>query len=88
MGSVDRKCYGVASGTLGTMRLVGQMLSMGIAMMLLAILVGDVEITAPLYPQFIVSMRIGFCIFAVLCIAGIFFSLVRCSPRRADGVCE
>ena len=88
MGSVDRKCYGVASGTLGTMRLVGQMLSMGIAMMLLAILVGDVAITAPLYPQFLVSMRIGFCIFAVLCIAGIFFSLVRCSAQRADGVCD
>jgi EmrB/QacA subfamily drug resistance transporter len=85
MGSVDRKCYGVASGTLGTMRLVGQMLSMGIAMMLLAILVGNVAITAPLYPQFLVSMRIGFCIFAVLCIAGIFFSLVRYSPCRVDG---
>jgi len=85
MGSVDRKCYGVASGTLGTMRLVGQMLSMGIAMMLLAILVGDVAITVPLYPQFLVSMRIGFCIFAVLCIAGIFFSLVRYSPRQVDG---
>jgi EmrB/QacA subfamily drug resistance transporter len=79
MGSVDKKRYGVASGTLGTMRLVGQMLSMGIAMMILAVLVGDVQITETLYPQFIESMRWCFAIFAVLCIAGILFSLVRCS---------
>jgi EmrB/QacA subfamily drug resistance transporter len=77
MGSVDRKCYGVASGTLGTMRLVGQMLSMGLAMMILAVFVGDVPITPDLYPQFLISMRIGFCIFAGLCIAGVFLSLVR-----------
>ncbi|MDD1693222.1 MAG: MFS transporter [Methanoregula sp.] len=77
MGSVDKREYGVASGTLGTMRLVGQMLSMGIAMMILAIYIGDAQITASLYPAFIVSMRICFGIFAVLCIAGIFLSLVR-----------
>jgi EmrB/QacA subfamily drug resistance transporter len=87
MVSVDRKYYGVASGTLGTMRLVGQMLSMGIAMMILAVFVGDVQITAPLYPQFIESMRYCFAIFAVLCIAGIFFSLVRCSPGNGNA-CE
>jgi len=79
MGSVDHKKYGVASGTLGTMRIVGQMLSMGIAMMLLAISIGDAQITAGLYPQFLSSMRICFGIFAALCIAGIFFSLVRYS---------
>jgi len=81
MGSVDRKKYGVASGTLGTMRLVGQMLSMGVAMMLLAVYVGDVQITAAYYPQFLVSMKTCFAIFAVLCFAGIFLSLVRYSPK-------
>ena len=81
MGSVDRKCYGVVSGTLGTMRLVGQMLSMGLAMMILAAFVGDVPITPVLYPQFLISMRIGFCIFAGLCLAGVFFSLFRCTSE-------
>ncbi len=36
MSSVEKKHLGVASGVVGTMRMVGQMLSMGIAMMLLA----------------------------------------------------
>ena len=83
MSSVDRKKYGVASGTLGTMRLVGQMFSMGIAMMILAIYIGDVQITESLYPAFIGSMRICFGIFAVLCIAGVFLSLVRHTPVPA-----
>lgn len=77
MGSVDRCCYGVASGTLGTMRLAGQMLSMGVAMMVLAIFVGSVQITPDLYPAFITGMKVSMAIFAVMCIAGIFFSLVR-----------
>jgi MFS family permease len=83
MGSVDRKKYGVASGTLGTMRLVGQMLSMGIAMMLLAVYVGNVQITAAFFPQFLTSMKTCFAIFAVLCFAGIFLSLVRYRPKTA-----
>jgi EmrB/QacA subfamily drug resistance transporter len=77
MGSVEKCQYGVASGTLGTMRLGGQMLSMGIAMMVLAIFVGNVPITPELYPAFIEGMEISMIIFAVMCIAGIFFSLVR-----------
>jgi len=46
MSSVDKRFYGVASGMNGTMRLLGQMLSMGIAMMIFAIFIGPVEITA------------------------------------------
>ena len=45
MGSVEMKFYGVASGTLATMRLTGQMLSMGIAMLLFALYIGRVQIT-------------------------------------------
>jgi EmrB/QacA subfamily drug resistance transporter len=77
MGSVERNCYGVASGTLGTMRLAGQMLSMGITMMVLAIFVGNARITPDLYPAFIEGMKISMAVFAAMCIAGILFSLVR-----------
>jgi len=45
MSSVEKKFYGVASATLGTMRLTGQMLSTGIATMILTIYVGNVQIT-------------------------------------------
>ena len=45
MGSVPRRQYGVASATTGVMRLVGQMLSMGIAALIIALYVGEVQIT-------------------------------------------
>lgn len=77
MGSVENKFYGVASGTLGTMRLIGQMLSMGIAMLIFAIYIGRVQITPEYYPLFLSSIRTSFIIFTVLCFGGIFASLVR-----------
>ena len=82
MGAVERKFYGIASGMLGTMRLVGQMLSMGIATLLFALYIGRVEITPELYPLFLVSVKTAFAIFAVLCVGGIFASLARGRIRQ------
>ncbi|MDA8425163.1 MAG: MFS transporter [Treponema sp.] len=81
MGSVDRRFYGVASATLGTMRLVGQMLSMGIAMLVVSLYVGRAAMTSSSNPLFLKSMHVGFAIFAGLCVAGVFASLAR--GRRA-----
>jgi hypothetical protein len=83
MGSVDRKFYGVASGTLGTMRLVGQMLSMGMAMMIIAVFIGRVAITPGVYDQLVTSIRAGFALFSVLCLAGIYFSLARNREKQS-----
>jgi EmrB/QacA subfamily drug resistance transporter len=77
MSSVEKKHLGVASGVVGTMRMVGQMLSMGIAMMLLVIYIGQQAIMPETYPGLIAGMRTGFIIFSVLCILGIFASLAR-----------
>jgi MFS family permease len=77
MSSVEKKHLGVASGVVGTMRMVGQMLSMGIAMMLLALYVGQVAITPTAFPGLISAIRTGFVIFSLLCIIGIFASLAR-----------
>lgn len=82
MSSVEKRYYGIASGTLGTMRLLGQMFSMGIAMMIIAIVVGKVEITPEVSGQLMNAMSIGFQFFSVLCIIGIFFSLVRGNVRE------
>jgi len=57
-------------------------------MMVLAIFVGNVPITPDLYPAFIGGMKISMIIFAVMCIAGIFFSLVRYSGRETNGTCD
>ncbi|NYT02305.1 MAG: MFS transporter [Methanosarcinales archaeon] len=77
MSSVSRKFYGVASATLGTMRLFGQMLSMGLAMLVFALYIGRVEITPQSHFQFLMATRTAFAIFAVLCALGILASLAR-----------
>ncbi len=77
MSSVEKRHLGIASGVVGTMRMIGQMMSMGIAMMLLALYIGQNEIAPDTYPGLISAMKTGFLIFSVLCIAGIFASLAR-----------
>jgi len=81
MGSVSKRYYGVASGTLGTMRLMGQMLSQGVVMLLFALFIGRVEITPQSYSLFLTSMRTAFAVFSILCVSGIFASLVRGTIR-------
>ncbi len=84
MGSVEHRLLGVASGTLGTMRTAGMMLSMGITMILFSLYIGDAEITPAYYPQFLTSVRVGFIIFTVLGIGGLVAQLVARSTRK-DG---
>jgi EmrB/QacA subfamily drug resistance transporter len=81
MSSIDRKFYGVASGMLGTMRLAGQMLSLGIVILLFALYMGRVQITPEYYPAFLQSTRTAFIICAALCFGGIFASLARGKTR-------
>jgi MFS family permease len=83
MSAVERKSYGVASATLGTMRLIGQTLSMGIATLIFALYLGQVAITPEVYPQFLASLKPAFAVFAVLCFVGVFASLARGNTRYA-----
>ncbi|MDD5765393.1 MAG: MFS transporter [Candidatus Marinimicrobia bacterium] len=77
MSSVEKRFYGVASGTLGTMRLIGQMLSMGSVMLIVSLVIGREKITPVFYPSFLTSMKIAFSIFSFFCFIGIFCSLAR-----------
>jgi EmrB/QacA subfamily drug resistance transporter len=77
MSSVESRFYGVASGTLATMRLTGQMLSMGIVMLIFALHIGDVPITLDQFPSFMGSMHSALIILSLLCFGGIFASLAR-----------
>ena len=81
MSSVERKFYGVAAGTSGTMRQSGQMLGMGIAMLLFALYIGRVQITPEYYPLFLKSAKTAFAISAALCFGGILVSLARGKRR-------
>ncbi len=82
MGSVERRQYGLASGTVATMRLLGQMCSMTTATVFLALFVGREQIKPENYPSFMISMRTCFIFFVVLCMAGIAFSLFRGKMRK------
>ncbi|HEY5122734.1 MAG TPA: MFS transporter [Ignavibacteria bacterium] len=77
MSSVEKKYYGVASSTLSSMRMVGQMFSMGIVIVIFSIFIGKAEITSENQNDFIYSIRLAFALFSMLCFLGIFASLRR-----------
>jgi len=77
MSSVEKKFYGLASGSVGTMRLMGMMISMGIATLIFAIFIGRSQITMKHSAEFLKSMNVAFIVFSLLCFAGIFASLIR-----------
>lgn len=84
MSSVDKRFYGIASGSVGTMRLLGQMLSMGIATLIFALFIGRAQITPEYYPVLIKSIKIAFGVFSCLCAGGVFFSLYRGELRTGE----
>jgi EmrB/QacA subfamily drug resistance transporter len=77
MSSVDKKYYGQASATMGTMRLAGQAFSMGIATMAISLSTGNKLITPELYSAFMKSFHTAFIICTALCVAGIYTSSAR-----------
>jgi len=81
MSSAPKTAYGVASATLATMRQIGMVFSMGVAMLLLTLYMGRVQITPEYYSLFQESMKTSFIIFAILCFGGIFASLARGKVR-------
>jgi MFS family permease len=81
MSSVDDKLHGVASSMVATVRTLGQMFSMGIAMLTFAIFMGQVEISPPLYPLLLRAIKVSCTIFGILCVAGVFASLARGNLR-------
>jgi MFS family permease len=83
MGAVTKQHYGLASGAVATMRLLGQMLSMAMATVVLALLVGRQAITEQNHDLFLQSIQVTFTISALLCLAGVYFSWFRGSLHQA-----
>ena len=77
MGAVEKEHYGLASGAVATMRLLGQMLSMAMATVVLSLIIGRQAITPENYDQFLRSIHVIFLISAVLCLSGVYFSWFR-----------
>jgi EmrB/QacA subfamily drug resistance transporter len=81
MGSVEKRLYGVASGIVSTMRLLGNSFSIGTTMIVLSVYVGEAQITVQNHGAFLTSVRVIFIIFAILCLVGVFASLARGKMR-------
>jgi EmrB/QacA subfamily drug resistance transporter len=85
MSSVQKKYYGVASATLGTMRLTGQMCSMGITMLIFAVILGDHPLSEANCFLLLKSTKLIFIILACICFGGIFASLARGKMHSSGG---
>jgi len=77
MSSVETKHLAIASGMNATMRSLGQLLSMAVAMFCFAIFIGPLPITPVVFPALMSSVTMAFVVFTVLCIIGIGASYVR-----------
>ncbi|MHB8163012.1 MAG: MFS transporter [Methanoregula sp.] len=77
MSSVDKRYLGIASGMNATMRSLGQVLSMAIAMFSFSVFIGTVAITPEVYPALMTSVTISFLVFTGLCVIGVGTSYVR-----------
>jgi len=84
MSAVEKRYYGVASATLGTMRLTGQMLSMGTAILIFTLFIGDAKVTAAVKDELQPAIRTAFIIFSAVCFLGVFASLARGRLRQRE----
>lgn len=77
MASVAPSQLGIASATLGTMRSVGQMLSLGICGLLFGFFIGPIRVQEAPVADFLGAMQVAFVVFAGLCVLGVFASGAR-----------
>jgi EmrB/QacA subfamily drug resistance transporter len=88
MSAVKSRHYGIASSMLATMRLLGQMMSMAIAMITFSLFMGGAELAPALYPLLLESIRVALGVFGILCVAGIFASMTRGNLRGGNLLSE
>lgn len=82
MGSVEPRQYGLAGSSASTVRVLGQMLSMGVITLVTALVMGRVPIAPEHYDLLARAIGASFVVAAVLCIAGIVLSLSRGQVKR------
>jgi len=77
MGAVPKAQLGVASATVSTVRGVGMMLSMGLALVLLSLHLGTAAVGPATADAFLVAQKWAFGVSALLCALGVVASSVR-----------
>jgi EmrB/QacA subfamily drug resistance transporter len=71
MNSVGKKIYGTASATVSTMVFTGQVLSMGVVILIFTTYLGNVQIIPQYYPLFLKSADIAFIVYTAVCFVAI-----------------
>ena len=82
MSSVEMRYLGLASAMVSTMRAIGQMLSLAIAMLVFSAVIGTVRISPAVYPELQQSVNIAFAVFFILGLVGIAASYARGTVRE------
>ena len=77
MSAVDKHFYGSATGSLATMRTLGQMTSMVVVTLVFSMIIGQITIEPSIYEDLMQAISVCFFISASLCIPGFIFSLIR-----------
>ncbi len=82
MSAVPARSYGVGAATLGTMRQVGQALSMSVVALVFAEVMGSARIARESAPAIVASSHAVFALLAAVCAAGVLASLARGRVQR------
>lgn len=77
MGSIPAQNYGIAAAMNGTMRVIGQTISMGIATLIIASIMGNLQLRAQTGGLFLKSTKITIIVFLILSGAGLIASILR-----------
>ena len=84
MGAVEKRYFSTASASVGTVRMIGQVLSIGVTTLVFAAVIGDEAISPETYPQLLTSIQRIFGFSCILCGAGVFLSLARGNLRSGE----
>lgn len=82
MSSVDKNQYGLASGSAATMRVLGQIVSMTIATLFFAAMLGGEAVEQVSDALFLKVVKWGFISFSLISVLGIYFSYNRGQIKR------
>ncbi|MEX2482613.1 MAG: MFS transporter [Gammaproteobacteria bacterium] len=77
MAAVSRSDYGRTSSAMAVMRVMGQMVSMGVVALIFALVLGPVHIEPAVYPVLAHAIELCFAVAALLALAGMPLSLWR-----------
>lgn len=81
LGSMDKQSYGSASGSIATMRTLGQMNSIVLVTLVFALIIGHVEIRPHNYADLQKAITLCFSLAAILCLPGLVLSIARGNVR-------